>query len=66
MSHVDCCVYKLRIVGLGGGSEVKNYIKTVQFLAQTDRLVSLQLNVSSRVAGFNVVLSVYAFFLSKP
>ncbi len=49
-----------------GGSEVKNYINTVQFLAQTDRFVSLDLNVSSRATRFNLVLSVYVFFLSKP
>ncbi len=49
------------------GSEVKkNYINTVQFLVQTDRFVSLELNVSSRATGFNLVLSVYVFFLSKP
>ncbi len=40
---------------------------TVQFLAQTNnRLVSLDLNVSSRATGFNLVLSVYVFWLSKP
>ncbi len=44
----------------------KKYINTVQFLAQTDCFVSLDLNVSSRAAGFNLVLSVYFFFLSKP
>ncbi len=47
------------------GSEVNNDIDTVQFLAQTDGLVSLDLNVSSRAAGFNMVLSVYVFCLSK-
>ncbi len=41
----------------------KNDINTVQFLAQTDRFVSLDLNVSSRAAGFNLVCF---FFLSKP
>ncbi len=55
----------LRTVGPCGGSEVKNYINTVQFLAQTDRFVSLDLNVSSRAAGFNLVLSVYVFFSLK-
>ncbi len=36
-----------------GRSEVKNkYINTVQFLAHTNRLVSLDLNVSSRAVGF--------------
>ncbi len=43
----------------------KNYINTVQFLAQTDGLVFLDLNVSSRAAGFNLVLSVYVFFVSQ-
>ncbi len=43
----------------------KNNINTVQFLAQTDRFVSLHLNVSSRAAGFNLVLSVYVFFSLK-
>ncbi len=51
-----------RTVGPCGGSEVKNDINTVQFLAQTDRFVSLDLNVSSRAAGFNLVLSVYVLF----
>ncbi len=55
----------LRTVGPCGGSEVKNNINTVQFLAQTDRFVSLDLNVSSRAAGFNLVLSVYVFFSLK-
>ncbi len=44
---------------------VKNYINTVQFLAQTDHFVSLDLNVSSRAAGFNLILSVYVFFSLK-
>ncbi len=43
----------------------KNYINTVQFLAQTDCFVSLDLNVSSRAAGFNLVLSVYVFFVAQ-
>ncbi len=51
----------IRRVGPCNGSEV-NYINTVQFLAQTDRFVSLDLNVSSQGAGFNLVLSVYVFF----
>ncbi len=58
-------VTALRTVGQCGESEVKNYINTVQFLAQTDRFVSLDLNVSSRAAGFNLVLSVYVFFSLK-
>ncbi len=40
----------------------KNDINTVHFPAQTDRFVSLDLNVSSRAAGFYLVLSVYVFF----
>ncbi len=58
----------LRTVGQCGGSEVTKNINTVQFLAQTDRFVSLDLNVSSQAAGFHLVLSVYVFFfsLSKP
>ncbi len=44
-----------------GGSEVKN-INTVQFLAQTDCFMSLDINVSSRAAGFHLVLSVVIFF----
>ncbi len=43
----------------------KNDINTVQFRAQTDHFVSLDLNVSSRAAGFNLVLSVYVFFSLK-
>ncbi len=46
------------IVGHCGGPEVKNDITTVQFLAQTDRFESLDLNVSSQAARFNLVLSV--------
>ncbi len=59
---------ELSTFGSGGGSEVKKKdINTVQFLAQTDRFVSLDLNVSSQATGFNLVLSVYVFFiLSKP
>ncbi len=40
-------------------------LNTVQFLAQADRFVSLDLNVSSRATGFNLVLSVYVFFSLK-
>ncbi len=58
-------VNELRTVGPCDGSEVKNYINTVQFLAQTDCFVSLDLNVSSRAAGFNLVLSVYVFLTLK-
>ncbi len=35
-------------------STVKNDINTVQFLAQTDRFMSLDLNVSPRAARFNL------------
>ncbi len=38
--HALDVVNTLRTVGLCGGSEVKNYINTVKFLAQTDRFVS--------------------------
>ncbi len=55
----------LRTVRPGGGSEVKIDINTVQFLAQTDCFVSLDLNVSSQAAGFNLVLSVYVFLSLK-
>ncbi len=55
----------LRTVGPCGGSEVKNDTNTVQFLAQTDRFVSLDFNVSSRAAGFNLVLSVYVILSLK-
>ncbi len=65
VSTVTSLVNALRTVGQCGGSEVKNYINTVQFLAQTDHFVSLDLNVSSRAAGFNLILSVYVFFLSQ-
>ncbi len=51
-----------RTVGPCGGSEVKHDINTVQFLAKTDRFVSLDLNVSSQAARFNLVWSVYVFF----
>ncbi len=55
----------LRTVGHCSGSEVKNDVNTVQFLAQTDPFISLDLNVSSQAAGFNLVLSVYVFFSLK-
>ncbi len=58
-------VNELRTVGHCGGSEVKNDIKTVQFLTQTDCFVASDLNVSSRAAGLNLVLSVYVFFPLK-
>uniref|UniRef100_A0A672M7K4 Cytochrome P450 family 19 subfamily A member 1 n=1 Tax=Sinocyclocheilus grahami TaxID=75366 RepID=A0A672M7K4_SINGR len=45
--------------------EVKNNIYTVQFLAQTDRFVSLHINVSSRAAGFNLVLSSAVYHVLK-
>ncbi len=60
--HTLAVVNALRTVGQCGGSEVKNYINTVQFLAQTNHFVSLDLNVSSRAARFNLVLSVCFFF----
>ncbi len=41
----DAVVNVFRTVGPCGGSEVKNDINTVQFLAQTERFVSLDLNV---------------------
>ncbi len=53
----------LRTLEPCGGSEVKNNINTVQFLAQTDGFVSLDLNVSPQAAGFHSVLSVCVFSL---
>ncbi len=53
-----------KIAGHCGESVVKNYINTVQFLAQTIRFVSLDLNVSSRAAGVHLVLSMYVFFFT--
>ncbi len=50
---------------MGDIISLKNYINTVQFLAQTNRFVSVYLNVSSQAAGFNLVLSVYVFFFSQ-
>ncbi len=47
-------------------SEVKNYINTVQFLSQTDRFVSLDLNVSSQAAGLIWLCLCMFFSLSKP
>ncbi len=61
MRHAPAVVNTLRTVVHCGGSEVKNYVNTVQFLAQ---IVSC-LNVSSRAAGFHLVLSVYIFFTLK-
>ncbi len=58
-------VNALRTVGNYCGSEVKNDINTVQFLTQTDCFVSSDLNVSSRAAEFNLVLSVYVFLSLK-
>ncbi len=55
-----------RTVSQCGGSELKIYIHTVQFLAQSDRFVSLDLNVSPQAAGFNLVLSVYVYFFLSP
>ncbi len=49
-----------------GGSEVKNNTNTVPFLAQTDRFLSLDLNVLSRAAGFNLVVSVFFFLKAVP
>ncbi len=46
-------------------SRGKNDINTIQFLAQTDRFGSLDLNVSSQAAGFNLVLSVFVFLTLK-
>ncbi len=67
MRHAPAVVNALMTVGYCGGSEVKNYRNTVQFLAQTNCLMFLDLNVLSRAAGFSLVLSVYVFFLlSKP
>ncbi len=55
--HAPAVVNVLRTVG---GSGKKNNINTVQFLSQTDRFVSLDLNASSRAAGFNLVFSLKA------
>ncbi len=65
MRHTPDVVNALRTVGHCGGSEVKNDINTVQFLAQTDRFMSLDLNILSRAAGFNLVLSVYVILTLK-
>ncbi len=40
-------------------------INTVQFLAQSDRFVSLELNASSRATLSHLVLSVYVLFSLK-
>ncbi len=57
-------MYELRTVGQCSGSEVKKMIQ-ILFLAQTDHLISLDLNVSSQAAEFNWVLSVYVFLSLK-
>ncbi len=57
-----------RDVSTCSGSDIKYDINTVQFLAQTDCFMSSsRVLVSSRAAGFNLVLSVYVcfFLLSK-
>ncbi len=54
-----------RTVGPCGGSEVNNDINTVRFLTPSDCCMSLDLNVSSRDSGFNLVLSVDVFFSLK-
>ncbi len=46
-----------------GVSEVKYDINSLQFLAQTDRFVSYDINVSSRAASFNLNLCVLVFLL---
>ncbi len=46
-------------------SEVNNNINIFQFLAQTDCFVSLDINVSSRAARFNLNLCVHGFFTLK-
>ncbi len=61
-------VKALRTVRYNSGrSEVKKKkkknINSGQFLAQTNRFISLDLNVLPR--GFNLVLSVYVFFDSQ-
>ncbi len=58
-------VNALRTVGHCSGSEVKNDINAVQFLAQTDCFVSLDLNVLSRAAGFHLVCLCMFFFTLK-
>ena len=60
--HAPDAVRALKAVGHSGVLEVKNYINTVRFLAQTDHFVSQDINVSSRAAGFNLDLSVHVFF----
>ncbi len=59
--HASAVVNALRTVEQCGGSEVN----TVQFLTPTDCFVHLDLNVSSRAVGFNLVLSVYVFLSLK-
>ncbi len=58
--HNICRAYTSHTVYTGDSwTEEKTDINTVYFLAQTDCFVSLDLNVSSQAAGFNLVLSVY-------
>ncbi len=58
-------VNALRTVGPCSGSEVKKIYKYCS-VSCTDRcFVSYDLNVSSRAAGFNLVVSVYSFFYSQ-
>ncbi len=60
-------VNALRRVGSCGGSEVKkNNVNSVQFLAQTDRFVSLDFDVSSRAGGLFWFCLCMFFWLSKP
>ncbi len=64
MRHAPTVVNALRTVVHCGGSEVKNYVNTVHFLAQTDYFVSQCIATSRRVSfGF---VYVYFFLLSKP
>ncbi len=59
----ECAQESWTVQGIRG--KKKKYINTVQFLTQTDRFVSLDLDVSSQAAGFNLVLSVYVFLSLK-
>ncbi len=63
-SHAGCCESVQDSYRWIRGKK-KNNINTVQFLAQTDHFVSLDLNVSLRATGFNLILSVYVFFSLK-
>ncbi len=59
-------LYSYKTVILNSNNILQYYCFTVfQFLAQTERFVSLDLNVSSQAAGFNLVLSLYTFFSLK-